>query len=65
MCVINTKANNSKYLADGQVRKALSYAFDYDTAIETAWNGYAMQIDRSNTKRNAVLRNTKQWSTLL
>jgi peptide/nickel transport system substrate-binding protein len=44
MCVINTKANNSKYLADSQVRKALSYAFDYDTAIETAWKGYGIQM---------------------
>ena len=44
MCVINTKASNNQYLADGQVRKALSYAFDYDTAIETAYNGYASRL---------------------
>jgi len=44
MCVINTKASNSMYLADGQVRKALSYAFDYDTAIDTAYNGYASRL---------------------
>jgi peptide/nickel transport system substrate-binding protein len=44
LLAINTKANNSKYLADGEVRKALSYAFDYDTAIETAWSGYASRL---------------------
>ena len=44
MCVINTKASNNQYLADGQVRKALSYAFDYDTAIENAYNGYASRF---------------------
>jgi peptide/nickel transport system substrate-binding protein len=44
LLAINTKVSNSKYLADGQVRKALSYAFDYDTAIETAWNGYASRL---------------------
>jgi len=41
MVVINTKASNNEYLADGEVRKALSYAFDYETAIDTAWDGYA------------------------
>ena len=44
MCVMNTKASNNQYLADGQVRKALSYAFDYDTAIETAYNGFASRL---------------------
>ncbi len=44
MCVINTKASNNQYLADGRVRKALSYAFDYDTAIETAYNGFASRL---------------------
>jgi len=44
LIAINTKASNNMYLADGQVRKALSYAFDYDTAIETAWNGYASRL---------------------
>jgi peptide/nickel transport system substrate-binding protein len=44
MCVINTKVSNNQYLADGQVRKALSYAFDYDTAIETAYNGFASRL---------------------
>jgi len=44
MCVINTKATNNKYLADGEVRKALSYAFDYDTAIESAYSGYASRL---------------------
>lgn len=44
LLAINTKENNNKYLADGRVRKALSYAFDYDTAIETAWNGYASRL---------------------
>jgi peptide/nickel transport system substrate-binding protein len=32
------------YLADGVVRKAFSYAFDYDSAIENAWNGYASRL---------------------
>jgi peptide/nickel transport system substrate-binding protein len=44
LLAINTKATNNKYLADDQVRKALSYAFDYDTAINTAWNGYASKL---------------------
>jgi peptide/nickel transport system substrate-binding protein len=44
LIAINTKASNNEYLADPQVRKALSYAFDYDTAIETAWNGYASRL---------------------
>ena len=44
MCVINTKASNNEYLANGEVRKALSYAFDYDTAIENAYNGYASRF---------------------
>jgi len=44
LLAINTKASNNKFLADGQVRKALSYAFDYDTAIETALNGYASRL---------------------
>ncbi|MBN1860700.1 MAG: ABC transporter substrate-binding protein [Candidatus Thermoplasmatota archaeon] len=44
MCVINTKATNNEYLAEGEVRKALSYAFDYDTAIETAYDGYASRL---------------------
>jgi ABC-type transport system substrate-binding protein len=44
LLAINTKATNNEYLADGRVRKALSYAFDYDTAIDTAWNGYASRL---------------------
>lgn len=44
LIAINTKTDNNVYLADGEVRKALSYAFDYDTAIETAWNGYASRL---------------------
>jgi peptide/nickel transport system substrate-binding protein len=44
LLAINTKASNNMYLADGEVRKALSYAFDYDTAIESAWNGYAIEL---------------------
>jgi len=44
MCVINTKVTNNVYLANGEVRKALSYAFDYDTAIETAYSGYASRL---------------------
>jgi peptide/nickel transport system substrate-binding protein len=44
LLAINTKANNSQYLTDGRVRKALSYAFDYDTAIKSAWSGYAARL---------------------
>jgi peptide/nickel transport system substrate-binding protein len=44
LCAINTKATNNVYLADGEVRKALSYAFDYTTAIENAYNGYASRL---------------------
>ena len=44
MCVINTKASNNEYLADGQVRKALSYAFDYESANKNAYNGYASRL---------------------
>jgi peptide/nickel transport system substrate-binding protein len=44
LCAINTKAGNNEYLADSQVRKALSYAFDYDSAIENAFNGYASRL---------------------
>ena len=43
-CGINTKTSNNEFLADGAVRKALSYAFDYDTAIENAYNGYASRL---------------------
>jgi len=41
---INTKASNNEFLADGQVRKAFCFAFDYDTAIETAWDGYGSRL---------------------
>jgi len=41
---MNTRASNNRYLADGRVRKALSYAFDYNTAIETAFLGYASRL---------------------
>jgi len=44
LLAINTKISNNKYLADGKVRKALSYSFDYDTAIANAWNGYATRL---------------------
>ena len=44
LCAINTKASNNEFLADGEVRKALSYAFDYDSAIENAFNGYASRL---------------------
>ncbi|KYK31636.1 MAG: hypothetical protein AYK22_02160 [Thermoplasmatales archaeon SG8-52-3] len=44
LCAINTKASNNEYLTDSQVRKALSYAFDYDSAIENAFNGYASRL---------------------
>ncbi len=44
LLAINTKVANNKYLANGEVRKALSYAFDYNSAIENAWNGYAIPL---------------------
>jgi peptide/nickel transport system substrate-binding protein len=44
LLALNTKASNNQYIADGRVRKALSYAFDYDTAIKTAWSGYASRL---------------------
>jgi len=44
LLVINAKADNNIYLADGRVRKALSYAFDYETAIGTIWNGYLYRL---------------------
>jgi peptide/nickel transport system substrate-binding protein len=44
LIAMNTKESNNVYLADGVVRKAFSYAFDYDTAIENAWNGYASRL---------------------
>jgi peptide/nickel transport system substrate-binding protein len=44
LLAINTKVNNSKYLADGEVRKALSYAFNYESAITNAWSGYASKL---------------------
>lgn len=44
LLAINTIATNNEYLANGEVRRALSYAFDYDTAIENAWNGYAARL---------------------
>jgi peptide/nickel transport system substrate-binding protein len=44
LLAINTKASNNQYLADGRVRKALSYAFDYESAITNAWSGYASRL---------------------
>ena len=45
LLAINTKGvNSSKYLADGRVRQALSYAFDYESAITNAWSGYAISL---------------------
>jgi peptide/nickel transport system substrate-binding protein len=44
LLAINTKASNNIYLADGRVRNALSYAFDYDSAIGTAYNGYLSRL---------------------
>jgi peptide/nickel transport system substrate-binding protein len=44
LLAINTKASNNEFLADGRVRKAFSFAFDYNTAIETAWDGYASRL---------------------
>jgi len=44
LLAINTNESNNKYLADGVVRKALSYAFDYDSAITVASNGHASRL---------------------
>jgi ABC-type transport system substrate-binding protein len=44
LIAMNTKESHNVYLADGVVRKAFSYAFDYDSAIENAWNGYASRL---------------------
>lgn len=44
LLVINTKASNNMYLADGRVRKAVSYAFDYNLAAGSAWDGYLSRL---------------------
>jgi len=44
LLVINTKASNNEFLADGRVRKAFSFAFDYNSTIENAWDGYASRL---------------------
>jgi peptide/nickel transport system substrate-binding protein len=44
LIAMNTKESHNVYLADGVVRKAFSYAFDYDSAIENAWNEYASRL---------------------
>jgi ABC-type transport system substrate-binding protein len=44
LLVINTKVSNNMYLADGVVRNALSYAFNYDSAIWVAYHGYASRL---------------------
>jgi peptide/nickel transport system substrate-binding protein len=44
LLAINTKVSNNEFLADGQVRKAFGFAFDYNKAIETAWDGYASRL---------------------
>jgi peptide/nickel transport system substrate-binding protein len=37
--IFNTKSNNT-FIADKEVRKALSYAFEYQSAIDDAYSGY-------------------------
>jgi len=44
LLAINTKASNNIYLADGRVRNALSYAFNYYSAIGVAYNGYLSRL---------------------
>jgi peptide/nickel transport system substrate-binding protein len=44
LLLMNTRESNNEYMADGRVRKALSFAFDYDTAIGTALLGYASRL---------------------
>ena len=41
--IMNTKSAN-KFMADKNVRKALSYAFNYDSAIKDAYNGYLTRL---------------------
>ncbi|HVQ01789.1 MAG TPA: ABC transporter substrate-binding protein [Candidatus Thermoplasmatota archaeon] len=41
--IMNTKSYDG-FMGDGRVRKALSYGFDYDAAIETAFEGYASRL---------------------
>jgi ABC-type transport system substrate-binding protein len=44
LLAMNTKMDNNKYLADGVVRHALNFAFNYDTALDTALQGYASRL---------------------
>ncbi|MBU1941358.1 MAG: ABC transporter substrate-binding protein, partial [Candidatus Thermoplasmatota archaeon] len=44
LLAINTVADNNIYLADGEVRKALNYAFNYQSAIDDAYNGYMSRL---------------------
>lgn len=41
--IFNTKSENT-FMADKNVRKALSYAFNYQSAIDDAFNGYLYRL---------------------
>ena len=42
--MINTHSGNALFLNDGRVRRAFSYAFDYNASLQDAWNGYASRL---------------------
>jgi peptide/nickel transport system substrate-binding protein len=44
MAQMNTLSDNSMYLADPEVRKAFSYAFNYQSAIDDAYVGYMSRV---------------------
>ena len=41
--ILNTKSAN-EFMANSKVRKALSYVFNYDSAIKDAYNGYLARL---------------------
>ena len=43
LVILNTKSNNA-YLAEAEVRQALSYAFNYQSAIDDAYMGYMSRL---------------------
>ena len=43
LVILNTKSNNA-YLAEAEVRQALSYAFNYQSAIDDAYIGYMSRL---------------------
>ena len=47
--LFNTKSDNT-FMANKEVRRALSYAFDYQSAIDDAFNGYLYRLPGSIPK---------------